>query len=179
MILNIGIKKHQIEPIGKVLDVGCGQYPFINKNCRVTYIDLYPDKNVSRQKDLKQVKDAFEKVKIVTKMNAEKLNFRDKFFDYVVAGDILEHTKDPEKACKEIIRVGKAGFIRCPTILWEILFGRPYHFWAASLIDKVLIFHPKNFKSLGKPYNYREMFGGEDLHCSFEWTRHFQYKVLK
>lgn len=43
-------------------------------------------------------------------------------FDFVLASHVLEHTEDPAKACKELMRVAKAGCIVCPSPMKEGLF---------------------------------------------------------
>lgn len=174
MIFNIDIQKHKIKPKGKILDIGSGNYPFIKEGLDITYIDKYPNENISR-------KSNFVEVPGLIKMDIEDMfSFKNKNFDYVIAGDVIEHTKNPVKACKEIIRVGKAGWIRCPTVLWEILFGRKYHLWATNLINNILIFYPKNayYKSWEYPDDFKRYFIPETLHCSFEWKRNFDYKVV-
>lgn len=173
MIYNVNIQKHILNPKGKILDIGCGHHPFIRDDIDITYIDKYPYKNVSRKSDLVEVKN-------VIQMDAENMSFSDKEFDFIIAGDVLEHTRYPGKACREIMRVGKAGWVRCPTVLWECLFGREYHFWATNLIDEVLVFYPidKYFKS----WQYREAIldklSPETLHCSFRWRDNFKFKIL-
>jgi len=106
-----------------------------------------------------------------------------------VAGDILEHAVHPDIACEEIMRVGRAGWVRCPTMLWECLFGREYHFWTTNLIDDTLLFYPARLyfkrweyqeKTLeGKPTLGAQLLDPDSLHCSFEWEDSFKYKVLR
>ena len=180
MINNINIQKHEIKPTGKILDIASGHHPFVREGLDVTYIDKYPDKNVSRRSDLVQPG------KEVMQMDVEDMSFEDGEFDYSISGDVLEHCNDPMTACEEIMRVSKAGWVRCPTMLWECLFGREYHFWTTNLIDGTLIFYPIRlyFKRWGFPalmkngihqYNFRP----EVLHASFEWEDSFKYKVLR
>ena len=76
-----------------------------------------------------------------------KLPFEDKEVDYVYTKHILEHVDYPCKACKEIMRVGKAGYIETPTSLWETLFGRSYHLWLMNLEDGELIFRRKKLET--------------------------------
>lgn len=177
MIGNIDIQKHQINPQGKILDVGCGCYPFVREGADITYIDLYPEKNVSRKYD-------FVKVPNLIKMDIQDMGeFKDKEFDFIISGDILEHVPDPAKACREIIRVGKAGWVRCPTVLFEMLFGhkRPYHLWATNLINDVLVFYPKDhyFVCWDYPDDFKDKMWNWTLHRSFEWQESFKFKILE
>ncbi|MSR24725.1 MAG: class I SAM-dependent methyltransferase [Nitrospiraceae bacterium] len=40
-------------------------------------------------------------------------------FDYVYASHVLEHVEQPERACREIMRVGRAGYIETPSPFLE------------------------------------------------------------
>ena len=174
MVYNVGIQKHELKPTGKILDVASGQFPFLRKGLNITHIDKYPDKNVSRRDD-------FVKVDNFIEMDVEDMSFKDKEFDYVIAGDILEHLEHPERACREIMRVGKAGWVRCPTVLWESVFGREYHLWATNIIDETLVFYRKDkyFKCWDYTPEFKGAFMPETLHVTFEWTKHFEYKILQ
>lgn len=49
----------------------------------------------------------------------ERLPFRDKSFDYVVAFHVLEHSADPVRFLAELERVAKAGYIETPSFWCE------------------------------------------------------------
>lgn len=49
------------------------------------------------------------------------LPFRDKAFDFVVLSHVLEHISNPAPFLKEIERVGRAGYIETPNVLFERL----------------------------------------------------------
>jgi len=49
------------------------------------------------------------------------LPFRDKAFDFVILSHVLEHISDPGPFLREIARVGKAGYIETPNVLFERL----------------------------------------------------------
>jgi SAM-dependent methyltransferase len=59
--------------------------------------------------------------------DALRMPFKDKAFDFVVASHILEHIKDPEDFLRELMRVGKAGYIETPNIFLERLSPYPIH----------------------------------------------------
>lgn len=71
------------------------------------------------------------------------LPFRDKQFDFAICSHAIEHVEDPDKACREITRIAKAGLITAPFLLGDLLFGREYHRWL--LVDRggVLYFFRK------------------------------------
>ena len=50
---------------------------------------------------------------------AASLPFESGTFDYVYASHILEHVARPERACSEILRVGRAGYIETPSPFLE------------------------------------------------------------
>lgn len=55
---------------------------------------------------------------------AEKLPFKARAFDFVIASHVLEHSPNPEKFIAELQRVAKAGYIEVPDALFERL--NPY-----------------------------------------------------
>ncbi len=92
---------------GKILDIGCG-------NCR----NLLPFKNLDcygidfSKNMLKQAKKFARKNNFKVKLkqaSAEKIPFKNNYFDYILAIAILHHLKDPEPAIVEIYRVLKIG----------------------------------------------------------------------
>ncbi|MEM2960524.1 MAG: methyltransferase domain-containing protein [Candidatus Bathyarchaeia archaeon] len=53
--------------------------------------------------------------------SAEKLPYKDRFFDLVLSKTVLEHVKDVEKSIKEMSRVTKPGglvYIEAPNYFW-------------------------------------------------------------
>ena len=58
---------------------------------------------------------------------AEALPFADKEFDYVICNQVLEHSDDPAQFLREVMRVGKAGYIETPSLLGEWLFPKQSH----------------------------------------------------
>lgn len=80
-----------------VLDVGCSDLYFYSKLKKRGYlctpIDIQP------------------KNRGVIKQNIEKIRFKNKSFDIVLCLEVLEHTKNPVKALKELKRVAKNQII--------------------------------------------------------------------
>lgn len=54
----------------------------------------------------------------------ERMPFRDKSFDFVIASHVFEHSTQPEQFLQELQRVAKAGYIEVPDALMERL--NPY-----------------------------------------------------
>jgi uncharacterized protein YbaR (Trm112 family) len=57
----------------------------------------------------------------------ERLPFRDKAFDFVIASHVLEHTSDPDAFLGELMRVAKAGYIETPDAFFERINPFTYH----------------------------------------------------
>lgn len=127
------------KPDYKIVDLGSGGYPFEYANI---LIDKYIQDNYHRGKEL-VIPDG----KKFIQADAKNLHFRDKEVDFINCRHIFEHFENPEKACKEIIRVAKSGYIETPTPLWELLFGRPpdKHRWIIEVKNNKIVFTKNTF----------------------------------
>ena len=83
---------------------------------------------------------------------AMALPFETASFDYVYAPHVLEHVDAPEAACREIMRVGAAGYIETPSPFLEqglaVAAKQPPEYWAHkwfvwSGVPNQLVFEPK------------------------------------
>lgn len=124
-----------IKSCEKVLDIGSGGYPFPY----ATHIaDLYKGKTSHRSESLVRDNRPF----IVC--NIENLPFKNKEFDFIYCSHVLEHVSDPAKACEEIMRVGKRGYIETPTRTSDIMLNfiglHNHHKWYINLLGNTLIF---------------------------------------
>jgi len=79
--------------------------------------------------------------------------FEDKEFDYVICSHVLEHVMNPEIFIKEIVRVGKKGYIEFPTIYYEYLYNFPEHL-------NFLLYKEKTVKWLSKEKSSLSDFDG-------------------
>ena len=70
------------------------------------------------------------------------LPFRDKSADYIYCSHVLEHIEDPLKACSELQRVAKAGYIETPNFMKDVLFSwaQDMHKWHTVAINNELHF---------------------------------------
>ena len=81
----------------------------------------------------------------------EALPFKAKTFEYVYDSHVLEHTEDPEAACKELMRIARAGYIETPSPFYEQGYNYPnpdrgwsFHRWFVYVGEgDTLIFEPK------------------------------------
>lgn len=80
--------------------------------------------------------------------------FEDDFFDFVVCTFTLEDVRDPVGVCREMSRVGKAGYIEVPSLLDELTWmnpeasggpwvGHSHHRWLCTLEAGELVFLAK------------------------------------
>lgn len=124
-----------IKPSDSVLDIGSGAHPF---KYGTFQLDLYHDDNFHRG-GRNLAKDS--RPNIVA--DIECMPFSDKQFDFAYCSHVLEHVPNPAKACREIIRVAKRGYIETPTRLSDIMSDITYlHTWHVSMIGHCLIFIP-------------------------------------
>lgn len=93
----------------KVLDIGSGNIPF---PFATHLADLaIKDDTYGRA----GVPFKYLDGKPVYECDVENMPFSDKEFDFVYCSHVLEHTHNPEKACKELVRIAKRGYIETPT----------------------------------------------------------------
>ena len=71
------------------------------------------------------------------------LPFRDKSFDFIIASHVLEHSKDLT-FIKELMRVGKAGYIETPDAFFERINPWTFHRLEITERKRVLKIHKKH-----------------------------------
>src|SRR5208337_2273141 len=129
-LIDFGIKKGD-----KVLDIGSGAYPF---PLATHLADLYEGETTHRSESL--IKDG----RPFFNCSVENLPFNDKEFDFVYCSHLLEHVENPAKACNELMRVGKRGYIETPTKTSDILFNftalKNHHKWHIEILGDLLLF---------------------------------------
>lgn len=118
---------------GLVLDVGSGGCP-------------YPRSDVLLEKytgALHRTGSALIADRPLVLGDAERMPFKDKAFDFVVASHILEHMREPERFLGELMRVAKAGYIETPSFLFERLIPYDIHCLEISDVGGRLRIHKK------------------------------------
>ena len=100
--------------------------------------------------------------------------FGDKQFDWVRSHHSIEHTTDPDKACSEIVRIGKAGVLSFPTPQAEQMFGRRDHNWFVYIDRGRLLFVAKRYACYGVPRSETHC----ELNQDFYWKESFEWKVV-
>lgn len=140
------IKKHKKGRL-KILDIGCGQGIlsfYISKNWQLYGIDADEDR-IRRAGKIK-----FKNAKFSV-ADAENLSFNFKF-DVILALDIIEHLKHPEKCLKKISKLLKKGGILIVSnpnkhSMWELFLNKWLH-----LEDHRHYWSPDEFDSMTKVF---------------------------
>lgn len=99
-------------PVNKddlVLEVGSGGNPYARANI---LLDAYEETRERHWVPLKADRP-------MVLGFVEKLPFKDKSFDFVIASHVLEHSAQPEQFLAELQRVAKAGYIEVPDAFME------------------------------------------------------------
>ena len=104
-----------IKPEEKVVDLGCGNFPFSRADVLVDY-----NLKGNSERDNAPIRaDGRELIEA----NVEDLScFKNSQFNVSIASHVLEHVKDPVKACNEIMRISRRGYIESPTKDFEIIY---------------------------------------------------------
>lgn len=179
----------QIQKFDRVLDIGSGAFPF---KYVTEFVDLYQDDNTHRG-GVPIKKDG----RLIHTADIENLPFQDKFFDFVYCSHVLEHVKSPAKACDEIIRVGRRGYIETPSRLSDFMFNTVslgFHLWQVDKINNKLIFRryserekegikeTKFFDLVLAPYRnfVQDCFWNntDQFYTMFYWEGSFEYLVI-
>jgi SAM-dependent methyltransferase len=108
----------KIRPGEQVLDLGSGGIPF-------PYATVLVDRFIAPKH---RVETLVTHGKPFVIADIHDLPFRDKYFDFVYCSHMLEFVGDPLRACQELMRVGKRGYVETPTLGKDKLFA-----WAADL----------------------------------------------
>lgn len=126
-----------IGPEEMVLDVGCGAYPF---PYATMLVDLYTEKSEHRHEELRTDGKPFQVADI------DHLPFEDKSYDFVYCSHVLEHVEDPKRACEELMRVGKRGYVETPSLMTDVMFcwAKGMHKWFTIIIADRIVFYEYN-----------------------------------
>lgn len=179
--------RHEFRPRESVLDIGSGGDPFPFASILT---DRYLEPSHHRSVEFRSQ----DRPVVVSDIQA--LPFADRHFDYVVCSHVLEHVENPIQACRELQRVGGAGFIETPTFMKDALFSwaKGMHKWHVTSIANRLVFFEYSQRQLeGIQSNewYQLVFGrtyhplqkifrdNQDIfNVLFEWKDRFEVTVM-
>lgn len=182
--INFDIKEQD-----KVLDIGSGGHPF---PLATHLADFYEFETTHRSDELKRDHRPF------TACNVESTPFTDKEFDFVYCSHVLEHVENPAKACEELMRISKRGYIETPTKTSDIMFNFAripnHHKWHTQLLADTLVFIEwvdKEKRDIETNYFYEQfhsqwanpfqdlVYKHRDLfYCMMLWESNFNYLVI-
>jgi len=98
---------------GKILEVGTGKghmaVALAKNGLRVVSIDL--DRKAQDVANLKLRSLKLDKTVSLKHMNAERLQYKDNSFEYVISVNFIHHARNPVKCLREMIRVVKNKLI--------------------------------------------------------------------
>ena len=164
-----------------VLEVGSGGNPYARAN---VLLDAYEETNERHWVPLKADRP-------MVLGFVEKLPFKDKSFDFVIASHVFEHSPQPEQFLAELQRVAKAGYIEVPDAFMERI--NPYidHRLEITCRDDKLIIRKKLghivehdtvelYESRVKPFLTRELIPKRPFafHVRYYWHEKIDFKVL-
>ncbi len=162
-----------------VLEVGSGDHP-------ISRSDILSDKTLGATADREGRAIHIDRRPFIA-CDAQKLPFKDKSFNYVIARQMLEYVDDPAKFLRELVRVGQRGYIEVANGLRELLFDWDARKWAVKVDDHgKLLVRRKTFKGpLGNlfhrlPDPYLEQFINRNwslFNYSLEWQGGIDYVI--
>lgn len=155
----------------KVLDIGSGNMPL---QLATHLADITFENHAYGRAG---VESKYVDGKVVSECNIEELPFEDKEFDFVYCSHVLEHVINPKKACDELMRIAKRGYIETPTPHKDMLMNQAKisnHRWAVENINDKLVFteySQHQIQGLGSNILL-------DMHCSPQTTREKAFSAL-
>ncbi|HEV2339409.1 MAG TPA: class I SAM-dependent methyltransferase [Patescibacteria group bacterium] len=116
------------------------------------------------------------------------LPFKDNTFNYVICSHVLEHLDNPDAFIKELMRVGKRGYIEVPSILGERLFGWDFHLWYCEFKNNILVMTRKKegkrfdgffHRLIANDISFRRFceMHENDFYIKYEWDKKVSLQV--
>jgi ubiquinone/menaquinone biosynthesis C-methylase UbiE len=131
----------------KIADIGSGPYSVIG-----SYLpDVKVEMTYCDRQDFREFWEKREMTSVISveQQDMENLTYQDNYFDIVHCLNALDHTRNAEKAVKEMIRICKPGgwvYIHCSLNQLDTGYR---HFWNAksdgTLTNKVVTFDLKDY----------------------------------
>lgn len=170
-----------VDPHALVLEVGSGGNPYFRAN---VLVDAYEETGERHWAPL--VSD-----RPTVLAFAERLPFKDKAFDFVVASHVLEHSPDPAGFLEEMQRVARAGYIEVPDAFMERINPYPDHRLEITVRQGKLRIRRKSswmvdpelvelYEDRAKDIIAREVIPGHPFafHVRFYWRDRIEYEIV-
>lgn len=110
---NFILSKAKLAKDSSILEIGTGKghmtIVLAKKGFRLISIDLDRKAQDVARMHLKTIK--FGKLVTLKIMNAERVEYKNNYFDYVISVNFMHHAKNPGRCLKEMIRVAKSKLI--------------------------------------------------------------------
>ena len=158
-------QKLKIPSSALVLDVGSGHFPHPRAN---VVTDKFIDDNYHRAGGLK----VLSKQRFV-EADGENMPFKDKEFDYVICCHVVEHVDSPPKFLDELSRVGKGGYLECPSMIGEFLIPKGAHKWVVLEVNNKLVIVDKERLGMKNSHDFGDLF------LDYLPRNSFGYKILQ
>lgn len=177
-----------VQPGSVVLDVGSGHYPFPHATI---LSDLHTGSTPHRTENLARDGRPF------VVFDIHRMPFRNRSVDFVYCSHVLEHVENPGRACAELARVARGGYVETPTLGKDVLFawGKGRHRWHVVAIGNRLVFFEYMSRQVDgiRSSAWRDLIFGEAYHplqeayyanedvfnVMFRWRGRFDWVVYR
>jgi uncharacterized protein YbaR (Trm112 family)/antitoxin component of MazEF toxin-antitoxin module len=164
-----------------VLEIGAGGNPYFRSN---VLVDAYESTGERHWVPL-----TMDRPTVLA--FAEKLPFKDKEFDFVIASHVLEHSLDPIRFLDEMQRVSKAGYIEVPDAFMERINPYPDHRLEITVRNGKLVIRKKKawqvdpelvefYEDRVKQVVTRHVIPSHpfDFHVRYYWADKIDYEIV-
>lgn len=127
----------------EVLDLGSGPNPVAGATAAVDLFLGADQRSHGAGGAIDPAALAARGIRFVNQSIDEPLPFAKGEFGFVYSSHVIEHVANPGRACDEMMRVGTAGLVRCPSAMAEYMYGREYHRWLVLQRGGTLLFAEK------------------------------------
>lgn len=141
-----------------IVDLGCGANPVAGATAAVDLHVAPAERSYGHGATIDVEALARRGIRFVNARIDGPLPFKDKEFDFAYSHHVFEHLIDPVTACKEMVRIAKAGAVITPSPFAELAFGRVYHRWLVTERAGKLIFLKKRGDE-DRPFGEHPEFG--------------------
>lgn len=164
-----------------VLEIGAGGNPYFRSN---VLVDAYESTGERHWVPL-----TMDRPTVLA--FAERLPFKNKEFDFVIASHVLEHSLDPVRFLDEMQRVSRAGYIEVPDAFMERINPYPDHRLEITVRNGRLIIRKKKASQVDpelvalyedrlKQVVTRDVIPSHpfDFHVRYYWTDTIDYEIV-